>query len=88
VFGAIVQADLVWLAVIAVLMSAVAVYYYLRVIMYMLFREPEEEFAVKEPISGGMAAALAVSAIATVVIGVMPSWLWDAVVSAFNTLFN
>jgi NADH-quinone oxidoreductase subunit N len=88
VFGAIVQADLVWLAVIAVLMSAVAVYYYLRVIMYMLFREPEEEFAVKEPISGGMAAALAVSAIATVVIGVVPSWLWDAVVSAFNTLFN
>ncbi len=88
VFGAIVQADLVWLAVIAVLMSAVAVYYYLRVIMYMLFREPEEEFAVKEPISGGMAAALALSAIATVVIGVVPSWLWDAVVSAFTTLFN
>jgi NADH-quinone oxidoreductase subunit N len=88
VFGAIVQADLVWLAVIAVVMSAVAVYYYLRVIVYMFFREPEEECELKEPISGGMAAALAVSAIATVVIGVWPSWLWDAVVSAFSTLFN
>ena len=49
----------------------------------MFFKEPEEEYAVKEPISGGMAAALAVSAIATLVIGIVPSWLWDAVASAF-----
>jgi NADH-quinone oxidoreductase subunit N len=90
VFGGIVQADLVWLAVIAVVMSAVGVYYYLRVIMYMFFREPEEECGLveRQPMSGGMAAALAVSAAATVVIGVVPSWLWDAVVSAFGTLFS
>jgi NADH-quinone oxidoreductase subunit N len=88
VFGGIVRADLVWLAVIGVLLSAVAVYYYLRVIIYMFFKEPEEEYVVKEPISGGMAAALAVSAIATVVIGILPSWLWDAVTSAFTALFS
>ena len=40
------------------------------------------------PISGGMAVALAVSAFATVAIGVAPSWLWDTVVSAFATLFG
>ncbi len=73
---------------IAVVLSAVAVYYYLRVIMYMFFKEPEEEYAVNESMSGGMAAALGVSAVATVAIGVFPSWLWDAVVSAFSTLFN
>ncbi len=86
VFGSVVRSGLIWLAVVGVLMSAVSAFYYLRVIMYMFFREPEEDFIVKEPIAGGMAAALAVSAIATLVIGVVPSWLWDAVVRAFSSL--
>ena len=88
VFSGVVWADLWWLAVIGVLLSAVSAYYYLRVIVYMFFKEPEEEYKVKEPISGGMAAALAVSAIATLAIGIVPSWLWDAVASAFTTLFD
>jgi NADH-quinone oxidoreductase subunit N len=86
VFGAVVHSGLIWLAVVGVLMSAVSAFYYLRVIMYMFFREPEVDFVVKEPIAGGMAAALAVSAIATVVIGLVPAWLWDAVVRAFSSL--
>src|SRR5262249_35155071 len=40
-FGAAVKAGYVWLAVIAVLNSAVAAYYYLRLIVYMYMREPE-----------------------------------------------
>ena len=36
-----------WLAVIGVVLSAVSAYYYLRVIVYMFFREPEEEFALR-----------------------------------------
>ena len=44
VFGGVVRADLWWLAVIGVLLSAVSAYYYLRVIMYMFFKEPEEEY--------------------------------------------
>jgi NADH-quinone oxidoreductase subunit N len=88
VFGAVVRADLVWLAVIGVVLSAVSAYYYLRVIVYMFFREPEGDYAIREPISGGMAAGLAVSAIATLAIGVMPSWLGDIAVTAFNTLFD
>jgi len=88
VFSGVVWADLWWLAVIGVILSAVSAYYYLRVIIYMFFREPEEDYAVREPISGGMAASLAVSAIATVIIGVVPAWLWDAVARAFQTLFG
>jgi NADH-quinone oxidoreductase subunit N len=90
VFGGIVRAELWWLAVIAVVLSAVGAYYYLRVIMYMFFREPEEDCGLKEPrpMPGSMAVALAISAVATIVIGVVPSWLWDAVLSAFSTLFN
>jgi NADH-quinone oxidoreductase subunit N len=88
VFGAVVWANLVWLAVIGVLLSAVSAYYYLRVIIVMFFKEPEEELNISGPISGGMAAALALSVIATLAIGIFPTWLWDSVVKAFGTLFN
>ncbi len=88
VFSGVVWAGLWWLALIAVLLSAVSAYYYLRVIIYMFFREPEEEYEVKRPIRGALAVSLAVSAVATVIIGIVPSWLWDAVASAFATFFG
>jgi NADH-quinone oxidoreductase subunit N len=87
-FGGVVWANLWWLAVIGVVLSAVSAYYYLRVIMYMFFRDPEDDYAVREPINGGMAAALGVCAFATVAIGVAPQWLWDSAVSAVTTLFR
>jgi NADH-quinone oxidoreductase subunit N len=88
VFGGIVRAELTWLAIIGVLLSAVAAYYYLRVIIYMYFREPEEELSIRRPISGSMAAALTITAVATIAIGIVPSWLWDAVVKAFAALLS
>ena len=42
-FGSAVRAGYLWLTVIAVLNSAIAAYYYLRVIVYMYMREPEGE---------------------------------------------
>jgi NADH-quinone oxidoreductase subunit N len=86
VFGGMVRADLIWLAVIGVVLSAVSAYYYLRVIVYMFFKEPEEELSLRAPISGSMAAALAITAAATILIGVIPSKLWDAAVHAFAAL--
>lgn len=83
-FNAVVRADLVWLAVLAVIFSAVSAYYYLRVIVYMFFREPEEEFALREPINGPLAASLALSAVGVVALGLLPVWVWDAAVSAFR----
>jgi NADH-quinone oxidoreductase subunit N len=88
VFGGVVLADLWWLAVIGVLLSAVAAYFYLRVIIYMFFKEPEQEIVIRRPLSGGMAVALAVCAVATVVIGILPSRLWNAVIDAFSTFFG
>jgi NADH-quinone oxidoreductase subunit N len=43
VFSAAVKAQYYWLAVIGVLNSVVAAYYYLRVMMYMYFKEPIRE---------------------------------------------
>ena len=42
-FTAVVDAHLTWLAVVAVLMSAVSAFYYLRVVWYMYFREAAAE---------------------------------------------
>jgi NADH-quinone oxidoreductase subunit N len=71
-FGAAVQGGFVWLTVIAVLNSAVAAYYYLRVIVYMYMREPEGAGAQWTPsFAGGV--ALAVAAAGIVLLGVMPA---------------
>lgn len=87
-FNSVVRADLTWLAVVAVMFSAVSAFYYLRVIMYMFFREPEVEFATKEPINGPMAASLVLSAIGVLVIGLLPSAFWSAAQSAWGNMFG
>lgn len=87
-FNSVVRADLTWLAVIAVIFSAVSAFYYLRVIMYMFFREPEVEFATKEPINGPMAASLVLSAVGVLVIGLLPSAFWSAAQSAWGNMFG
>jgi NADH-quinone oxidoreductase subunit N len=86
VFGGVVWAGLWWLALIGVLLSAVSAYYYLRVIVYMFFKEAEESLAGRARFTGSMAAALSLTALATVAIGLVPSWLWDAAVAAFDSI--
>jgi NADH-quinone oxidoreductase subunit N len=86
VFGGIVKADLIWLAVLGVVLSAVSAYYYLRVVIYMFFKEPEEELSLRAPISGSMAAAFVLTGAATILIGVVPTPVWNAVVHAFASL--
>ena len=87
-FNAVVRADLAWLAVLAVIFSAVSAYYYLRVIMYMFFREPEREYVPREAIGGPLAAALALCAAGVIFIGLLPGSLWDAAVSSFGNFFG
>ncbi|MCL5736434.1 MAG: NADH-quinone oxidoreductase subunit N [Actinobacteria bacterium] len=87
-FGSVVWANLVWLAVIGVLLSAVSAYYYLRVVIVMFFKEPEEELSISGPMSGGMAAGLGITAFATLRSAFFPGWLWDSIVRAFGTLFS
>ena len=72
VFGSAVRAGYIWLAVIAVLNSAVAAYYYLRVIVYMYMREPEQEAATYAPSFAG-ALALTISLVGIVLLGVAPA---------------
>lgn len=79
VFGAALSAGLVWLAVLGVLTSVISAGYYFRILRAMFFgEEPDEEYAMAVPQSSfPAAAALALCAIATVLLGVfakVPSW--------------
>jgi len=69
-FGAAVKADLAWLAVVAVINSAISLYYYARVVVAMYMVSPDSPDRV--PISPGVAAALAIAAAFTLWIGVYP----------------
>ena len=71
-FGAAVQAGFVWLTVLGVLNSAVAAYYYLRVIVTMYMQEPDGQSASVAPsFAGGLALTIAV--IGVVLLGLMPA---------------
>jgi len=72
VFSAAVKAKYYWLAVIGVLNSAVAVYYYLRVLIYMYFREPEKEVVI-ETFSPAAVLAVIISVWGVLHIGILPS---------------
>ena len=76
VFNAAVQADLVWLALVGVLNSVVAAYYYLRVVLNMYAAEPASE----ERIQPGyyLGAAMAVAVVGVLVIGIFPGPLLEA----------
>jgi NADH-quinone oxidoreductase subunit N len=76
VFSAALQANLVGLVIIGVLNSAVASYYYLRLIVVMYMRDAREEVPVS-PIPIGLGAALAISLAATIYLGVLPGRLLD-----------
>ncbi|HEV7218612.1 MAG: NADH-quinone oxidoreductase subunit N [Terriglobales bacterium] len=71
VFSAALQANLVGLTIIGVLNSAVAAYYYLRIIVVMYMKEPKEDTPLPR-IPMGLGTALALSLAATIYLGVLP----------------
>jgi NADH-quinone oxidoreductase subunit N len=77
VFKAALDANLVWLTVLGLLNSAVAAYYYLRIIVVMYMHEPSPSSDGLQPLSAGLKTALLASAVATVVLGVFPSLVLD-----------
>ena len=73
-FTAVVQADLTWLAIVAVIMSTVSAYYYLRVVWYMYFREAPEGAVEAEPQPSqlGVIGAVSLAAAGVLVVGLFP----------------
>jgi len=72
IFHAALKSHLVWLAVLGLLNSAVAAYYYLRLLVVMYMHEPGEATTSLEPLTPGLGAALVLPAIGTFLLGVIP----------------
>ena len=68
---------LVWLTVIGLINSAVASYYYLRLIVVMYMRDPVVEEA-PAPASAAMRLSLVLTAIATIYLGVIPGHVLES----------
>lgn len=73
VFNAALKSNLVWLTVIGLVNSAIAAYYYLRLIVVMYMHEPQAgEETLQLKTAPGLMAALVITAVITVWLGVAP----------------
>jgi NADH-quinone oxidoreductase subunit N len=75
VFKAALDANLVWLTVLGLLNSAVAAYYYLRIIVVMYMKEPGEAMDSLQPAGLGIRTALWASTVGTFILGVFPGFV-------------
>ncbi len=87
IFRAALDADLVGLAVLGVITSAIGGYYYLRVVVYMYFKEPAEAGAETERMPA-LEFAMAISCLAVFVLGLGPSTIAEAARKGAMLLFS
>ena len=83
-FSAAIEAQYVWLAVIGVLNSAISLYYYVRIVVFMYVKK---ETVAPEPTAGpalGFTLALAVAV--TLLLGMYPRVLFQVAESSARTL--
>jgi NADH-quinone oxidoreductase subunit N len=73
-----VSANLVWLALLSLVMSVVSAGFYFRIVRAMFFAEAADD-ALQQPMSAAAAAALVACAVAVVAIGVAASPLLSAI---------
>src|SRR6267154_337363 len=75
-FSSAIEAGFVWLAVIGVLNSAISLYYYIRVVVFMYLKKDESGTA--DPVfSPSLAIAVGVAVVATIFLGVYPRLLLE-----------
>jgi NADH-quinone oxidoreductase subunit N len=83
-FGAAIDAGYVWLAVIGVLNSAISLYYYVRIVVFMYLKR---ETIGSEPVmSAPLALVVGVAVVATLVLGIYPRLLFEVAEASARTL--
>ena len=86
-FAAAVEAHLEWLAIIGVLNSIVALYYYLVLIKIMYVDRHKDDDKVI-PVTRTGRWALGITTLAVLLLGLLPTWVFDWATEAARTLFN
>jgi len=83
-FSAAIDAQYYWLAVIGVLNSAISLYYYIRIVVFMYVKK---ETLGSQPASNpALTAVLVVTVVATLVLGVYPRLLFEVAEASAKTL--
>jgi NADH-quinone oxidoreductase subunit N len=84
VLQAVVQVDMVWLAIVAVLFSVIGLFYYLRIIKVMYFDKPvdEQSTTIKEALD--VKILLSANSLSLIVLGLFPSFLMAYCILAFS----
>jgi NADH-quinone oxidoreductase subunit N len=83
-FSAAIESGYVWLAVIGVLNSAISLYYYIRVVVFMYLKS--ETIGSEPTINAPLAVVLGVAIVATIVLGVYPRLLFEVAEASARTL--
>jgi NADH-quinone oxidoreductase subunit N len=86
IFLAALQAGHPFLATIMAIAAVIGAAYYLRVIVAMFFRAPESEDTAAVSVGTGARLALGISVVATLLLGVMPGLLLDALSKIYSSL--
>ncbi|GMA87866.1 hypothetical protein GCM10025868_31160 [Angustibacter aerolatus] len=77
VFSAAVGHGGTWLAIVGVVSSAIAAFFYVRVIVLMYFSEPDGDSTVVAAPSAFTTVAIGVGALMTIVLGILPGPVLD-----------
>ena len=81
--NAAIGADMLWIAVLLVLTSAVGAYYYLKVIVFMFMKEPQAGAPQAVPMrSGYVAVAVVLAGYFVLKMGITPSTYLDLALEA------
>ncbi len=83
IFKSAVQAGHIWLVIVAAINTAISAFYYLRVVVTMYMREPEEELEFS-PYSSTLVIGLTIAVIGVLLIGLLPSLMLNP---AQNSVF-
>jgi NADH-quinone oxidoreductase subunit N len=85
IFSAAIQQGYYTLAIIGVLTSVIAVFFYLRIVVMMYMTEGAEP--VRPPISATAAAGLALATVAVFYLGILPTQVLDLALASILTVF-
>ncbi|MCX6151696.1 MAG: NADH-quinone oxidoreductase subunit N [Ignavibacteriales bacterium] len=79
VFISAIESGMTWLAIIGVLSSAISAYFYIRIVIYMYFKESEVEFEITRSKTGMLSVVIAGTLV--ILIGLFPGSLLDVIIS-------
>jgi len=79
VFISAIEAHLTWLAIVGIVSSVISVYFYLRIVVLMYFKDPEAELSVQKQNTG--LVAVIISVLLVIVLGIAPGTIINIITS-------